>query len=294
MSGPLPPPGSRVTSAGWYPDPLGEGARYWDGTAWDDAPEPTADVEDFPAVEKPRRLWPVWAGLGVSIAIAAGSALFVVTRPAEQPPAAAPPAPPTTAVTSPAVSPAELAAASVKVSMQRKLDTDEDLQEMGLTVVDVFLVHKAGNEFKGIATVETPDGVEHDVPVDVTADDGGAIWETEPGAFLFALPPSPQPAPPPPPPAPVPVPVPPNPVENFSLCPSGLSGVASADTSCAFADSVRAAWYSSAGPVVLAYSPVTGKSYLMRCAPAVTDVWTGAKRCAGTNDYGAVLVVYIA
>lgn len=284
-----------MSEPGWYPDPLGgQGARYWDGTTWEGALQPgQMDVQEFPEPppEKPRRLWPVWVGLGVSVAIAVGSALFVVTRSTEPTPTAAPSATPTTTVAIPTMSPAETAAASVKISMQRKFDTDPDFEDLQhLTVIDVVLIHKAGNEFKGIATVETPDGVAHDVPIDVTADGGDVIWESGPGAFLFALPPSPEPEPPPL--APAPAPAAPD-VENFSLCPSGLSGVASDDTSCAFADSVRMSWYANPGPAVAAFSPITGKSYLMRCLPAVTDVWPEAKRCEGTNAQGVVLVVYI-
>lgn len=83
-------------------------------------------------------------------------------------------------------SPAEVAAAAVKISMQRKLDSDPDLKELGLTVVEVILVNRSGNEFKGIATVKESDGEEHDVPVNVTSDTDNTLWETPPGAFVFA------------------------------------------------------------------------------------------------------------
>ncbi|MGV0848583.1 hypothetical protein [Mycolicibacterium phlei] len=176
--------------------------------------------------------------------------------------------------------------------MQKDFDSDPDLS--GLKVTKVTLVHKSGNEYKGIATVRTSDGESHDVPVDVTADDNNLLWETPPGALAFAYPPPPSPTVKPPPP-PVVVPPPPAsaPLENFKVCPSGLSGVASDDTSCAFADNVRVAWYSSPGSAVMAYSPVTGQMYLMHCAPAITDVWSEAKRCVGTNAHGTLLIVYI-
>src|SRR4051794_36209093 len=83
------------------------------------------------------------------------------------------------------------------------------------------------------------------------------------------------------------------PVENFKICPSGLSGVASDETSCAFADSVRSSWYSQPGVSVIAYSPVTHQSYVMTCAPATTNVWPGTKRCSGVNAQGTILIVYI-
>ncbi|AKF14470.1 hypothetical protein SEA_FLAGSTAFF_33 [Mycobacterium phage FlagStaff] len=83
--------------------------------------------------------------------------------------------------------------------------------------------------------------------------------------------------------------------ETFTVCPSGLSGVATADTSCAFADNVRAAFYWEPGWTVIATSPVTGKFYTMQCVRTLTDnLWLDPKRCYGVNDSGAVLVVYIA
>ncbi|WP_237165957.1 hypothetical protein [Mycolicibacterium peregrinum] len=184
--------------------------------------------------------------------------------------------------------------------MQSKLDTDPDLSPLHLKVIHVDLVNKAGNEYKGIATVKTSRGMAHDVAIDVTADGDKAVWEAAPGAFLFAVQdmptqaPAPTAAPPPPPPPALPPPPPsPGPVENFNICPSGSSGVASDDTSCAFADNVRASWYSQPGLTVLAYSPVTQQSYLMTCVPATTNVWPAAKRCSGVNAQGTTLIVYI-
>lgn len=283
-----------MSGPGWYPDPLGgQGARYWDGTQWDGAiqPGPPAGVEEFPepptTTGKRRHLWPLGV-LGLAVAIAVGSVVFALTRPAQEAQRAAPSTTSTAAVESPTSSPSEVAAAAVKVSMQRKLDSDPDLKGLGLTVVEVILVNRSGNEFKGIATVKTSDGVEHDVPVDVTSDNANTLWETPPGAFIFAH------DQPPPPPKAVPSPPPASDsVEDFRICPSGLSGVASDETSCAFADSVRSSWYSSPGSAVLAYSPVTHQSYVMRCTPAMTTVWAQAKRCVGANAQGTILIVYI-
>ncbi len=81
--------------------------------------------------------------------------------------------------------------------------------------------------------------------------------------------------------------------EVFSVCPSGMSGVSTDDTSCAFADNVRWAWYSQPGTIVTAYSPVTNQSYSMQCTPTETTYWDVAKRCVGINSYGVGLVVYI-
>lgn len=89
------------------------------------------------------------------------------------------------------------------------------------------------------------------------------------------------------------VPTPAAHADEFNICPSGLTGVATADTSCAFADNVRAAQLAQPGPIVSAYSPVTQQTYLMQCVAAVTQIWPQAMRCAGVNTYGANLVVFI-
>lgn len=81
--------------------------------------------------------------------------------------------------------------------------------------------------------------------------------------------------------------------DNFTVCPSGMSGVATADTSCAFADNVRWAWYAQPGQFVTAYSPVTNQSYTMQCSQTATTFWPEAKRCVGVNSYGVGLVVFI-
>lgn len=283
-----------MTTPGWYPDPLGgQGARYWDGTQWDGAiqPEPQEFPEPPPPVEKTRRNWPVWVGLAATAAIAVGSAAFVMTRTPSDAPQATPTAAPTPPPPIRPPAPTEAVAREVKTAMQRTLDDDEDLK--GLTVVEVVLIHRSGNEYKGIATVKASDDTEHDVPVDVTADDENVLWESPPGAFAFAA--ESRPSPPQPPPAAPRVPpvLSPGEVENFRLCPSGLTGVASAETSCAFADNVRRAWYSQPGSVVTAFSPVTGRLYTMRCAGADTDAWSTSQRCTGTNPQGDPLIVYI-
>lgn len=93
----------------------------------------------------------------------------------------------------------------------------------------------------------------------------------------------PSPAAPPPPaaaPAPAPKPVPADPVvpSYATQCTSGLA-IGSSKTSCAFAQSVLQAYWNQpqrSGTVnVYAYSPVTGKSYLMTCRGTRVVTCTG-------------------
>lgn len=83
--------------------------------------------------------------------------------------------------------------------------------------------------------------------------------------------------------------------EPVMVCPSGRSAVATADTSCAFADNVAANWYSQPGSTIRAYSPVTDLYYTMTCEGGwEAQWWTGeAKRCFGYNSAGVLLVVYV-
>lgn len=285
-----------MTTPGWYPDPLGgPGTRHWNGTQWDEVPG-APPPEAYPSTEpssgerKWRRL--LVPALLVIVGLLTG-VLAVVLWPKGETPKPEPVASPSTTITTSSLSPTDAAASAVKASMQHKFDSDPDLSGYGLKVIDVVLVNKSGNEYKGIATVKTRDGDKHDVSIDVTADQNDTIWEAAPGAFKFLLS-NETPSPPPPPkaaPPPAAAPTPPD-VEDITICPSGLSAVASDDTSCAFADSVRASWYSRPGPVIIAYSPVTGQTYKMLCAPAVTTQWRSAQRCSGKNAYGATLTVY--
>lgn len=83
--------------------------------------------------------------------------------------------------------------------------------------------------------------------------------------------------------------------EPFTVCPSGMTGVSTPDTSCGFAEGVRAAFYTQTGWTVVAYSPVTSKFYTMFCRQAVTtESWYFPKRCSGVSDGGDPLIVYIA
>lgn len=51
----------------------------------------------------------------------------------------------------------------------------------------------------------------------------------------------------------------------FDVCPSGNAGVITNVTSCPFADEVRYSFFIQGGPVISAFSPVTGLNYRMYC-----------------------------
>ncbi|AER26061.1 hypothetical protein NAPPY_148 [Mycobacterium phage Nappy] len=81
--------------------------------------------------------------------------------------------------------------------------------------------------------------------------------------------------------------------EYMTICPSQVSAVVTANTSCGFADNVFRGFYGQPGWSPLVYSPATGKVYRMHCAPATTTNWGEAKRCWGIGYGGDLLVVYI-
>lgn len=77
--------------------------------------------------------------------------------------------------------------------------------------------------------------------------------------------------------------------ETVTVCPDGRSGVAQGQTSCPFAHNVRSAYFSQGGPVVLAYSPVTGELYRMQCGTGyqintTSGMSVNAVRCVGGDN----------
>jgi hypothetical protein len=189
-----------MSTPGWYPDPLGgPGNRYWTGSQWDgiDTDEP---VHEFPPEkqQRPRLLVPA---LILAVGLLAGMLVMALWPKSESPTSSAPsvsyipPVPTTTTTTTtrttsaaPTTSRTEEVAAEVRTDMQRTFDTDTDVAELGLKVLDVKLVNKSGNEYKGIATIRAGNGITDDVSVEVTADGDNVLWEIPPGALLFAIP----------------------------------------------------------------------------------------------------------
>ena len=194
-----------MATPGWYPDPLGgPGNRYWTGTQWDGigTDEPAHDMPPEKQ-QRPRLLVP---SLILAVGLLAGMLVMALWPKAESPESSAPsvsyapPAPTATPTSStsdtPATSRAEEVAEEVRADMQRKFDSDTDVAELRLKVLDVRLVNKSGNEYKGIATIRAGNGITEDVSVEVTADGDAVLWELPPGALLFAVPDSQVGAPP--------------------------------------------------------------------------------------------------
>jgi hypothetical protein len=69
----------------------------------------------------------------------------------------------------------------VKISTQQQIDTDFSQYHLHVETVDV--VNKSGNQYEGLAVVRSAKGVDHNVPVEVTADGDRVLWHTDPGAF---------------------------------------------------------------------------------------------------------------
>jgi hypothetical protein len=80
----------------------------------------------------------------------------------------------------------------------------------------------------------------------------------------------------------------------FVVGPSGTSEVATAVTSCPFADNVRQAYLTQGGPIVAAPSPVTGQVYDMACQGGfISHLANGqvvtSVRCVGGDNAVVVL-----
>jgi mono/diheme cytochrome c family protein len=78
-------------------------------------------------------------------------------------------------------------ALKVQQSMQARVDTDPALAESRIRILNVLVIHEAGNKYQGLAVVRSKRGAEHQVPVQVVAEGDNVIWTTQPGAFLFLV-----------------------------------------------------------------------------------------------------------
>ncbi|KIU17874.1 hypothetical protein [Mycolicibacterium llatzerense] len=76
----------------------------------------------------------------------------------------------------------------VKNSMQQKFDTDPQWQPLRLSVKSVVVASDSGNSYKALATVHAGNGREQDVAIQVTYDGDNMVWQSERGAFIWAIP----------------------------------------------------------------------------------------------------------
>jgi hypothetical protein len=75
----------------------------------------------------------------------------------------------------------------VQTSMQDFCDTDPGFASRGLTVVKVSVVRADGSRYDGVAVIRARNGAEHNVPVQITADGRGLMWQTPPWALAPVL-----------------------------------------------------------------------------------------------------------
>lgn len=80
---------------------------------------------------------------------------------------------------------AERLTQNIKVSMQKKFDEDPALAPVRARVTDVSIVNKSGNEWAGLASIETGWGESRNIAISVIADGDKGFWETGPGALMF-------------------------------------------------------------------------------------------------------------
>jgi hypothetical protein len=72
----------------------------------------------------------------------------------------------------------------VKSSMQQNFDTDPRFTKYHLVVSKVDVLKQNGNQYQGMAIVHGSKGIDHEVPIDITAEGDKIIWHSEPGVRL--------------------------------------------------------------------------------------------------------------
>ena len=75
----------------------------------------------------------------------------------------------------------------VKSSMQQSFDTDPRFTQYHLAVSKVDVLKQNGNQYQGLAIVHGSKGIDHEVPIDITAEGDNIIWHSEPGAFVWMV-----------------------------------------------------------------------------------------------------------
>lgn len=190
---------------GWYQDPDDPKAeRYWTGTEWqDDEQYDDAEIEpgwysdpdedpDSPTLLRwfdgeewtdryksapTKRKFPVWARVLVGVVgVLAGLALLGVINTDEL------------VHRVKGEDPYTSISQWVQASLQDKLDTEPETAGRQLRVISVEVIHSTGNEYKGVATVRTRRGAEHELFLNITSDGDRGVWSAaNPAAFLLLM-----------------------------------------------------------------------------------------------------------
>jgi hypothetical protein len=75
----------------------------------------------------------------------------------------------------------------VRDSMNSELSSDTNFSQYNLQVDGVTVMHSTGDLYQGTASIRAGDGAPHSVLVHVTYDGKQVMWNTDPGAFAFAV-----------------------------------------------------------------------------------------------------------
>ena len=71
--------------------------------------------------------------------------------------------------------------------MQQTFDTDSRFAQYHLVITKVDVLKQNGNQYQGMATVHGAKGIDHQVPIDITAEGDKILWRSEPGAFVWIV-----------------------------------------------------------------------------------------------------------
>lgn len=75
----------------------------------------------------------------------------------------------------------------VKNSMQHTFDSNSETNKLNVKVTEVELIRLSDVKYDGMATVSSSSSPEHQVKIDVTADDEHMMWVAAPGALAFLI-----------------------------------------------------------------------------------------------------------
>ncbi len=67
--------------------------------------------------------------------------------------------------------------------MQQTFDTDPRFVQYHLVVSKVDVLKQNGNQYQGMAVVHGTKGIDHQIPIDITAEGDKILWHSDPGAL---------------------------------------------------------------------------------------------------------------